>query len=493
MAVDPNPKGQPKKETAKDSPGFLKWLVDSYNGLFKLLIQPQLPKSRMMLIMAVCFVTGMVWAYIINPTTFHSAAPHQLGPNSQEQWLKLVAGAGTEIRVYAPEDIQRLLNQVENPAAQLDNLIAAEQTAEISRNVLPALQEIRPYADGVAGTDSPSSGSFIMEIVMFFVAIVVFLLLANVFAALWGLLIGGLVSDAIRAIKPKTEAQKLMAKEREAMKQQRQLEEKMKQEMAREAAASDLGPAVMQRVSIYTKGRGYDDSFAIEDANDMFLGECGATIAKTVGDSQELSAIEVWLFDKEDFVRTITKVFASEHAYNDPAIRSELDTRVENPAADIVVLRPGAVLELQSKALLVQAKVAEAVPGNTPGLPANSHFQELRIQMQAWQTEGHPVTQFAAPPVPPPSSGLPDLSSYEVGPPPPVPSQGPSATQFDYSPSPTQPSYPAPQPPPPSGGLPDLSSYEIGPPPSMPGYNDQTANDEDDPFAGTGDFTPLGN
>lgn len=484
MAVDPTQTGQP--EQTKEG-GIVNWLRDSYNGLFKIMIQPQLPSMRTMMIMAACFIFGLIWAYVINPVTFYDAAPNQLGDNSQDVWIKLVAGAGTEIRVYTPDEVSQLLDLVEAPAQKVQELIDIEQARPDTRNLLPALQQIQPMAQAVDGTDSPSSGNIIIEIIFFILAVVIFLVLANIFAALWGLLIGGLVSDAVRAVRPKTEAQKQMAAERAAIRRQRELEEEMKKTMAAEAAASELGPAVMQRVSIYTKGRGYDDSFAIEDENDMFLGETGATIAKVVGDSQELAAVEVWLFDKEDFVRTITKIFASPHAYSDPAIRSELDPKVENPDTDIIMIQPGATLSLQSKTLLVQAKIADVVPGNIAGLPPNSHYQEMRIQMQAWQKE-EPVTATATAVVTPArsaSSGLPDLSSYEVGPPPDLPGTS-TATQYGYNPAPTQPSSPAEYTPAPSG-LPDLSSYEIGPPPDLP-----ETDDEDDPFAGTADFTPLG-
>ena len=91
----------------------------------------------------------------------------------------------------------------------------------------------------------------------------------------------------------------------------------------------DAGPPVSRHISLYTPGRAYDNSFSIEDANEAFLGECGVAISETigVGSPEKVTAIEVWLFDKEDFVRTITKVFVSEHAYNDPAIRSKLEPK----------------------------------------------------------------------------------------------------------------------------------------------------------------------
>ena len=79
----------------------------------------------------------------------------------------------------------------------------------------------------------------------------------------------------------------------------------------------------MQRLAIYTKGRQFDESFAIENEDNVFFGEAGATISKKIGD--EVAAIEVWLFDKEDFVNQIVKVFASEKAYSSPELRAELE------------------------------------------------------------------------------------------------------------------------------------------------------------------------
>jgi hypothetical protein len=64
------------------------WLRDSYNGLFKIMIQPQLPSKRMMIVMVASFIFGLFWAYVINPTTFYGAAPNQLNESSQEVWIK---------------------------------------------------------------------------------------------------------------------------------------------------------------------------------------------------------------------------------------------------------------------------------------------------------------------------------------------------------------------------------------------------------------------
>src|SRR5262249_42616741 len=158
----------------------------------------------------------------------------------------------------------------------------------------------------------------------------------------------------------------------------------LRDQLAKEAAAtpaSDLGPPVVRHVSIYNPGRAYDDSFSIEDAakDDEFLGECGSTISETigVGDPEKVTAIEIWLFDKEDFVRTLTSVFVSEHAYNDPALRSKLE-----PKGELVVAKPGAILKLDTNTLRLQARIVDMAYGTGP-LPPNSYFDKMTIEIQA--------------------------------------------------------------------------------------------------------------
>jgi len=472
--------------------GIRQWVIDSYNGIFKIVVQPLLPKPRVLGFIVIAFVIGLFWAYLIRPTTFFNAAPNQLSEGQREQYVILVAGS-RQANLYSPEATVQLLSRVEDPSGTVQNLIA-----ETDGNIQAALQELLPLAQQAdPGTGAPSSSGFFSSIFWFIMALIFIVLVVNLFAILWGLLIGGFVDQAINAIKPKTEEQKRFAEERAAIKKQRVREEELKKQMAAEAP-NELGPPITQKVSIYTKGRGYDDSFAIEDADDMFLGETGATIAKAIGDSQELSAIEFWLFDKEDFVRTLTKIFASEHAFNDPAIRSELEPKVEDPANDIVLLKMGSVAVLETDQLRVEAKVIELVEGNVAGLPPNSHYSDVTLQVQGWEKKaggdsggGTPAPAPVPTSAPAAASGLPDMSAYEIGPPPPMPGQD---TATASSPPPAQPVDYNPAPPPPanagSGGLPDLSSYEIGPPPPMPGQSDD--EEEDDPFGGTGDFTPLG-
>ena len=69
------PREKPE-EKEKSALGRLKnWLIDSYNGLFKIVIQPQLPKRRLTGFMILAFLLGMVWAYSIKPVQYYDGAP----------------------------------------------------------------------------------------------------------------------------------------------------------------------------------------------------------------------------------------------------------------------------------------------------------------------------------------------------------------------------------------------------------------------------------
>jgi hypothetical protein len=232
----------------------------------------------------------------------------------------------------------------------------------------------------------------------------------------------------------------------------------------------------MQRMSTYILGHGqYDDSYSIEDEQERFLGECGAGISETigVGDPAKATAIEVWLFDKDDFVRTITKVFASEHAFNDPALRAKME-----PKGDLVLAQPGATVILETASLRLQARIVELEYGAGP-LPTNSYFQKLTLELAAWRKEPGTVSAAAPPPVmvapaapapvytPPPAP--------VAAPPPVTPAPPPTSSGFQPAPSPFG-----------SGAAPLRPPAPATPPPPPP-----RVNNDDDPFGGTGDFTPI--
>lgn len=123
----------------------------------------------------------------------------------------------------------------------------------------------------------------------------------------------------------------------------------------------------------------FDPSFSIEIDND-FLGECGIGISETIGepDPKKVTAFEAWLFDKSD-IKTVTKVLASDFAMNEPDLHAKLEPKGE----DVILLKPGMEVVLETTALRVQARVREFeyAQGN---LPNKSYVQKLSVELRAW-------------------------------------------------------------------------------------------------------------
>jgi hypothetical protein len=136
--------------------------------------------------------------------------------------------------------------------------------------------------------------------------------------------------------------------------------------------------------SDYVYGRdNYDDSFSIENASGEFLGECGVGIAESIGSDtpKNVTALEVWLFDKND-IRTITKVVMSDHAFFDEALKAKLA-----PKGEPVLARENEVIVLETATLIINAEIKEMQYG-AGSLPPQSYFENFSIELSAWAKEG---------------------------------------------------------------------------------------------------------
>src|SRR3972149_745827 len=123
----------------------------------------------------------------------------------------------------------------------------------------------------------------------------------------------------------------------------------------------------------------YDDSFSIESGTGDFLGECGVGIGDVigVGDPKKVSALEVWLFDKND-IQTVTKVLMSRYAFQDGATHNRLAAKGDPSLAE-----SGGVIYLQTASLEVEARVVDLVYGEG-ALPPESFFERATIELRAW-------------------------------------------------------------------------------------------------------------
>ncbi len=165
-------------------------------------------------------------------------------------------------------------------------------------------------------------------------------------------------------------------------------------EINREAEKSktdfqSLGVAapVTQNMTTYVLGDDlYDKSFSIDTQSGDFLGEYGVGVSEIigVGDPKKVTALEIWLFDKND-IKTATKVLMSAHAFADGAIRARLE-----PKGELLLVEPQKQVMLETATLQLLAKVVDLQYG-TGALPSNSFFERLTLELAIWQKTTQPA------------------------------------------------------------------------------------------------------
>lgn len=145
-----------------------------------------------------------------------------------------------------------------------------------------------------------------------------------------------------------------------------------------------LAPPITQTMTTYVLGDDlYDESFSIDTGGGEFLGEYGVGVSETigVGEPKKVAALEIWLFDKND-IKTATKVLMSEHAYNDPNIRSRLE-----PKGELVVVKPQEQVLLETATLQLLATVVDMDYG-TGAMPQKSYFERITLELAVWPRSG---------------------------------------------------------------------------------------------------------
>jgi hypothetical protein len=439
---------------------FREWLIGTYNGVYKIVLEPSMPSRQTVLIVILAFVIGLLWAYALAPIIYYDGDPSQLEQGWQNEWVLLLADRYTAVTSTAatgPEFDQSIINLL----SAIDDPLGVVDALGITNPGFRALAE-----QAQPGKAAPPRPTLVGNLTPFVVGSIV-MMVASVIIALVGriLIYPNIIEPIIKRLRGQTAASdEATQKTIDAMRAARAAEAQAKETAA--PVDSELGAPVIRRMSVYLMGRGqYDDSFEIEDSAGMFLGECGAAISETVGEGEpaKVTAIEVWLFDKDDFVRTMTGVLASEYAYQDPALRSKLETK-----GDMVLMKPGAVVTLDTNSLRLQARVVEMAYGQGP-LPPNSFLEKMTLEIAVWRKAGVPAAArpAAVPPPLPPEKPLP--LDIPFTPPPVVPAARPATPAMPTEASPFSPR-------PPQGA-------PAGPPKPPP---------DDDPFGGTGDFTPIG-
>jgi len=521
----------------------LGYIADSYNGLYKIVIEPSMPTKQTVILLVVGLIIGLIWGYLISPAEFAGGNPNRLNQDAQDQWIKSVAVAYDTQTFYPEERARQLVRTVPDPASAVNRMLADPATDPADQAALQSLKAITDTILPEQAEPAVTEPGPLAQLGGLLVPIILILVVTPILVVVWRLLIyDNLIAPIIRRIQEARNPAQRDKRLSEAADRERIRQQRIEAENFRKAAAADaaseaaqgrgdaFGPPSMQALYIFSKGRSFDESTEIEvGPSKEFLGQCGAVIAEAV--DPDPTAIEVWLFDMFDQVN-IKKVLITETAYGNPSIRAAVEDTVENPATDVIVARPGVTVTLETQKLRLLAKVPALT--TTP----DGRFESFNMQMQAWDKSKMGASapaplaapaplSFDAPPPPRPAAPLPvapaarPLPDYEniqfdapparpAAPPLPAARPLPDYDDIQFDPPPVQPLRPAA--PPPAPGTRTMGDYDniqfdppplsaprpapaplqplrpATPPPPAPGFGD-----EDDPFGNTGDFTPLGN
>ncbi|MFC1959270.1 hypothetical protein ACFLYO_01040 [Chloroflexota bacterium] len=357
------------REEKKSSQTFEQW---------RIIINRVRPQLLNVTILTLGLIIGLLWAYAVAPVVWTNADPVHLHPSHQDEWVKMTADQYALFGPQVSEHTQSLLAQVGNSQAIIDRLIAANPD---NLELVGRLQSIQPLASGPDNPELQKLQTGGLQALNPIILVLLVWLLGCFFIIFWGMY--GLTATLI--VKGLLPRRHKTPKDEKASEREAELR-RIHQEAAppAPATAQEGPPPVAQFVSAYLTGDDYyDDSFSIEDASGGFLGETGAGISETigVGAPKKVAAVEIWLFDKND-IRTITKVIMSEHAYNDEALRAKMA-----PKGDAVMAKPGLPVELETQTLRIIATIRNLQYGEG-ALPANSHFDNLTLDIAAYAKEG---------------------------------------------------------------------------------------------------------
>jgi hypothetical protein len=319
--------------------------------------------------LVVGLIVGLVIGWVIWPVSLSSVAPVDLHTGYRDYYLSMVAD---EYSVTHDLNLAKTMLGADRDRWSSKDIAAALRNLSKTSANKAQIEALAADLESSAPAAKPSGVT--NWLVVFCSAVVLLLLIAAFIAILLPRLRGGGA--------PKEQAMAVRSAQGS-------------KEVAATAWAGEAEKPLAQFVTTYEIGDDrYDTSFSIETASSDFLGECGVGISETVGTGSpdKVTAFEVWLFDKND-IRTVTKVLMSEHAYGDSALRAKLATKGEPELA-----RPGAVVELETAALKVRARVVEMDYGTGSDLPPNSFFNKVVLELAAWPKET-PVATAPAEPV----------------------------------------------------------------------------------------------
>jgi len=308
-------------------------------------------------------VLGLIWAYVISPTEFVNATPAYLRSDLQDDYLRMA------INTYAVNgDQNQAIEHWRNlgPNAQIILDGVRGNPGDLNSTTVQSYTELINGFVSSGGTPISAGGNSnaLARTIVFGVGGV---LLLGVLVA------GGLYAYRLLGKRSSGEVTAVM----------------QSAEISRNAEKTnfeDLGlaPPITQTMTTYVLGDDlYDESFSIDSQAGEFMGEYGVGVSESigVGDPKKVTALEIWLFDKND-IKTATKVLMSNHAFADQTIRARLE-----PKGELVMVEPQAQILMETATLQLLATVVDLEYGKGP-LPDDSYFERITLELAIWPRQG---------------------------------------------------------------------------------------------------------
>ena len=304
---------------------------------------------------------GLLWGWGIAPVQWTNVPPSQLGTTYQEDYMRMTLES---FRLNSEPNfaVQRWQN-LGSAAPQIYQTVKADPRGlepfvfEAYESLISSI--LGPDVLTATASDTARPLSPIAKYVLYGVGVVLLLVIG----------MGGLYMYRLLRKTGSGEPTAVM-----------QAVELSKQAEKTNFESLGLEPPITQIMTTYVLGDDlYDESFSIDAPGGEFMGEYGVGVSETIGigDPKKITALEIWLFDKND-IKTATKVLMSAHAYNDPGIRSRLE-----PKGELVMLEPQKQVILETETLQLLATIADIEYGMGP-LPEKSYFERVTLELAIW-------------------------------------------------------------------------------------------------------------
>ena len=333
------------------------------------IVKNLLKNMKVVLVLGVVLglILGLIIGWGIWPVQWTDAAPDVLRTDLQEDYLRMAIDSYRLTKTLNPQAAADLA------VYRWENLgeAAGATYGRVSSNPgyldQPSIQDFGLVIQSRKGPinaspTAPEATSAASQLVLYGAIVVVLILLAAGGLYLWRLLRKG--SGTVTPVMKASEVSKSAEKT--------------------DFQALGYAPPITQTMTTYVLGDDlYDESFSIDTSSGEFLGEYGVGVSETigVGEPKKVTALEVWLFDKND-IKTATKVLMTEHAYSEPNIRARLE-----PKGELVVVKPGDQVLLETQTLQLLATIVDMDYG-TGAMPPKSYFERITLELAIWPRSG---------------------------------------------------------------------------------------------------------